>query len=72
MKRKIISMLLIASMIVISTTSCGKEKPAEDKKVSAGTEKTKSTNTQDYEPQELQKKNTRIRQHRIFLIELKI
>ena len=57
MKRKIISMLLIASMIVISTTSCGKEKPAEDKKVSVGTEKTK---------------NTRIRQHRIFLIELKI
>ena len=56
MKRKIISMLLIASMIVISTTSCGKEKPAEDKKVSAGTEKTKSTNTQDYEPAGVTKK----------------
>lgn len=56
MKRKIISMLLIASMIVLSTTSCGKEKPAEDKKVSAGTEKTKSTNTQDYEPAGVTKK----------------
>lgn len=56
MKRKIISMLLIASMIVISTTSCGKEKPAEDKKVSAGTEKAKSTNTQDYEPAGVTKK----------------
>ena len=56
MKRKIISILLIASMIVISTTSCGKEKPAEDKKVSAGTEKTKSTNTQDYEPAGVTKK----------------
>ena len=60
MKRKIISMLLIASMIVISTTSCGKEKPAEDKKVSAGTERQRVLIRRITNRQELQKKNTRI------------
>lgn len=49
MKKKIVSILLVATMIVAASSACGKEKAPDDSQKTVETEK---ASKDDYAPQE--------------------